>query len=321
MKHQINRILIGLVAILIMGIIHREILVGNEPKRRSQPNSNLVEEFKSAKYFWEQLAIGKRIVRQGDSTVISRLEKLLNHPDRHLRCNAAFVLAGLGDERGFRAIIAVLQDTEPRSNKDEGTLWRYQPPESWRQDTGIEQITEDRYYAVTVLGELKDRRAVPILVGYLTDENINCHVAVVLAEIGDKQAVPGLKQMLSHKNRDRRLWAAYGLAKLGDPLGVPIVAEFLEDPQWVQRRHAAEALGTFGDRRAVPALLAALKDKQSDICVSAAKALGKLGDEHALTDLKRLLADYGVTTTGPTITVQEAAEQAIRLIQARKGAP
>jgi len=51
----------------------------------------------------------------------------------------------------------------------------------------------------------------------------------VLGKIGDKRAIPALKQMLNHKNRDRRLWAGYGLAELGDPLGVPVVAEFLKN--------------------------------------------------------------------------------------------
>ncbi|GAG07042.1 unnamed protein product, partial [marine sediment metagenome] len=155
----------------------------------------------------------------------------------------------------------------------------------------------------------------PALIAVLKDESINYKAAIVLGDLGDRRAAQPLKDMLTHPNPDRRLWAGYGLAKLGDPVGVPTVAEFLKDPQWVQRRHAARALGEVGDKRAVPALIDALKDKNANVRVSAARSLGKLGDPSAIGPLKALATDATVTTSGTPTAVRDAATEAIRQIQ------
>jgi HEAT repeat protein len=47
----------------------------------------------------------------------------------------------------------------------------------------------DRYYAVHLLGKLKDARAVPTLIPLLGDADLNYKVAWALAEIGDSSAV------------------------------------------------------------------------------------------------------------------------------------
>ncbi len=86
-------------------LFHPGTYCGKEQKRLPQLDSILIEQFEGAKYFWEQLEIGRKIVKQRNSIAISRLAKFLNDSDRYLRCNAAFVLAGLGDDRGFRVII------------------------------------------------------------------------------------------------------------------------------------------------------------------------------------------------------------------------
>jgi HEAT repeat protein len=56
------------------------------------------------------------------------------------------------------------------------------------------QIREDRYYAAHLFGDLKDVRAVPILVALLQDEDVKEIVPWSLAEIGDKSAIPPLKR-------------------------------------------------------------------------------------------------------------------------------
>ena len=54
-----------------------------------------------------------------------------------------------------------------------------------------------RLQVVITLGKLKDRRAVPALVGALSDENYTVRgvAATALGQIGDKQALPALKNL------------------------------------------------------------------------------------------------------------------------------
>jgi hypothetical protein len=53
------------------------------------------------------------------------------------------------------------------------------------------QIQADRYYAVHLFGELKDRRAIPVLIPLLRDETLNYKVAWALGQIGGRAARSG----------------------------------------------------------------------------------------------------------------------------------
>jgi hypothetical protein len=60
------------------------------------------------------------------------------HEERHLRGNAAFIYAGLGDRRGFDVIVAILgvHSERPEAQGIPGGRWSVQG-----------QIRPDRYYA------------------------------------------------------------------------------------------------------------------------------------------------------------------------------
>ena len=74
--------------------------------RSQQPPSvsDLVRRFESETVFWRQIEVAKAIVAAKDLGVLPKLESWLTHEDRHLRGNAAFIYAGLGDARGFDVI-------------------------------------------------------------------------------------------------------------------------------------------------------------------------------------------------------------------------
>src|SRR4029077_19098888 len=77
---------------------------------RSESASGLVEQFKSATIFWKQFEVAKKIVALHDKRVLHDLEPWLSDEDRHLRGNAAFIFASLGDDRGIQIIKAILED-------------------------------------------------------------------------------------------------------------------------------------------------------------------------------------------------------------------
>jgi hypothetical protein len=83
------------------------------------PIAALVEQFKNDEMSWRQLAIPQEIVKRHERRVLPTLEDWLNHQDRHVRGNAAFIFAGLGDPRGFQVITDILTD---RSDRPRGEL-------------------------------------------------------------------------------------------------------------------------------------------------------------------------------------------------------
>jgi hypothetical protein len=180
----------------------------------------LVEKFKATGVFWKQLEIAKNIVRTRDVTVLPQLEPWLSLEDRHLRGNAAFIFAALGDRRGFDIIIAILND---RSDRGEG---QGIPGGTWNRQA---QIRSDRYYAVHLLGELRDPAAVPVLTELMQDNDVNYKVAWALGEIGGNAAVQGLIQALTNDSPDVRAIAIQSLGKLNARETLPQLRSMLKD--------------------------------------------------------------------------------------------
>jgi hypothetical protein len=182
----------------------------------------LVERFKKEKVFWEQFRIAEQIVERHDASVIASLIGWLTHEDRHIRGNAAFIVGRLGDPRGFQVIADILDD---RSDRPEGQGsasrdGRYQV---------ARQIATDRYYAVHLLGQLRDPRAVPILASLLKDPEVNSTVPWALGQIGDKRAVGPLLDALSDDSPLMRVMAIYGLEALKAKEAIPRLISLLDD--------------------------------------------------------------------------------------------
>jgi HEAT repeat protein len=119
------------------------------------------------------------------------------------RGNAAFVFARLGDDRGFQVIRAILEDRSSKRAVFEIDSAGHPSP--------ARQIRADRYYAAHLFGDLKDLRAVPILVALLKDEDVKEAVPWSLGEIGDKSA---LTEALGDNSLTMRASALLALEKL-----------------------------------------------------------------------------------------------------------
>ncbi|MBI3866783.1 MAG: HEAT repeat domain-containing protein, partial [Planctomycetia bacterium] len=267
---------------------------------------DLLEKFSNAATFWEQGEVARKLIDTGDTTIIGRIEKRLDTPDRRKRCNAALVLAGLADKRGLAIIIGELEDTRPRPTNLKRSDGKPDPEG---------QIRDDRYYAALLLGELKNKEALPALIEATKDESVSGRAATSLGEIGDHSAIPALRKMATDFPA-QRLWADYGLAALGEQEGFDHLSELARTEEaWTERRHAVEALAKIGDPKAVPVLVKALKDKHANVRVSAAIALGKIGDPAALPALTAALSDTEATEVNAPTTVKSEAQKAIDAIK------
>lgn len=195
-------------------------VIAADAEMQALSGTELLDRFKQEKMFWRQFEIGEALAAAGDRNAVAELEPWLTHDDRHLRSNAAFVLGRLGDPRGFDTIAEILADRSPRSAGQgiPGGKWSVQA-----------QIRADRYYAAHLLGDLKDRRGVELLIPLLDDEDVDDIVPWSLAEIGDRRAIGPLMKELEPDDPSARVVAISALEKLNAREALPRLRELLQD--------------------------------------------------------------------------------------------
>jgi HEAT repeat protein len=181
----------------------------------------LVERFKTTSPFWRQADVAKEIAGLKNPQALTALASWLTHEDRHIRANVAFVFAALGDPRGLQALEAIIDD---RSDRSEG---QGIPGAKWSL---AKQILSDRYYAVHVLGELKDKSSLGILVRLLADEQVNYKAIWALGEIGDARAIPPVIRMLQDRDAHTRITAIQTLETLHAREALPDLRAMVDDP-------------------------------------------------------------------------------------------
>lgn len=174
--------------------------------QKPESSAGLVKKFQNSKVFFEQFDVALKLVRLRDTTILKQLEPFLGDVDRHVRGNAAFVFASLGDDRGFAVIRSILQDRSSQRPEGQGM-----PGGNWSVEA---QIASDRYYAAHLFGDLKDVRAVSILIPLLKDRQVNMIVPWSLGQIGDRAAVAPLIETLHDPDPDMRVLSIYALQQL-----------------------------------------------------------------------------------------------------------
>jgi HEAT repeat protein len=138
----------------------------------------------------------------------------------------AFVIARLGDQRGFETIAAVLANRSDRVVAQGIPGWAGKvTPEALSQA----QIKSDRYYAVHLLGLLKNPRAVYVLVPLLDDKDVGYHVPWALAQIGDRRAIAPLVQRLETGDATTRVAVISALETLNAREAVPALQKVVDD--------------------------------------------------------------------------------------------
>ncbi len=117
-----------------------------------------------------------------------------------------------------------------------------------------------RKFVVDIIGEVRDRKSLPLLIEALrdVDENVRASAVEHLGSMQEASAVDALMEILDGDD----LWTAFP---------------------------AAEALGMIGDRRAVPALVRTLQKKT--LREPALKALGRLADPETIGQIAPFIDD------------------------------
>ncbi len=175
----------------------------------------------------------KRSYRSAEQRVIEGLLRTLNAPDNAGARNSAIeALVRIGVP-AVDALLPLVETPDP----------------------------DVRKFVVDILGDIKDARAVPVLIDRLgdADENIRVAAAEALGKIRDPRSVDALLACLTRYNQG---WLDYA---------------------------AAEALGEIGDVRALEPLITALG--RSSLREPVLEALGKIGNADTLGPLIASLGD------------------------------
>lgn len=163
---------------------------------------------------------------------------LLSDKSIVLRSSAADALGAIGNDRS-----EVIEALAEALTKADGTL------------------TVNAANALSRLGA----KAVPALVGKLSDKSYQSLLVEVLGEMGAeaKSAVPALIELLGSENADLRREVYIALAAIGPEAAetTPAMMTILQDAQGTDAKAgAAYVLGNLGEQKAIPALKQILKD-------------------------------------------------------------
>lgn len=169
------------------------------------------------------------------------------------------------------------------------------------------------YIFISLIGELKDPRGLPVLLDILKNKDASSRSVAVdaIGNIGDKTAVEPLLAILANtKESDGiRDASARALGKLGAKNAADALVGILNNRQDNKdvRIGAASALGAIKENKAVDLLIEVLRDEKEDLMlrIAAASSLGEIRDKGAVKPLEESLK-------GAHSYLQHAVEIALR---------
>jgi len=164
-----------------------------------------------------------------------------------------------------------------------------------------------REEAATMLGTLRDPRAVAPLVSVLRDGDRAVRDAAIsaLLAIGEPAMMP-LGACLSDPALTVQELASSVLATIADARVLAPLVKALASPDWIVRMHAAKALGRIKDPGAVAPLVPLLQDKVKAVREETSTALAVIGEAAlsslltALTHTEWLVRLHAVEALGKT---------------------
>jgi len=237
----------------------------------------------------------KRVGQAAPTSMVDVLGKLTPHSRGPICRRAVLALGNMTAELALPVLIQALD--YPRSSlnaivalKKQGFAQAVELADASLKDDTLRA----RIWAIERLGQLRDSRAIELLMAALKDSYLHMvrsKAAEGLGLLGDARAVEPLIAALRDQEEIVRRGAAEALGKLGDARAVEPLIAALSDSHASVRREAAEALGLLADVRAVGSVVAAFRDDHEDVRRSATRSLGQIWQ---LPDLIQLGSSDGI---------------------------
>jgi len=220
---------------------------------------------------------------------------LLHHPDRSIRSRAIFALAEGDDANALDTLLMALCE-EQDLLVGEDITWALVR----MRDVAIDPLMNllhhtdplVRHRAVHTLGKIGDARTLGAVITatYDPDNKVVCKAVFALGQLKDTRAVPALIGLLGHSNREVETMLMSVLEGFG-AITLPHLIEAMHHDQWQVREHAADVLGVIGMEEGLPVLIEALADAQWQVRFASVTALGHLGSIGAKEALLAMPAD------------------------------
>jgi HEAT repeat protein len=227
-----------------------------------------------------------------DENEVEHYIEMLHSNDFFERTTAIVTLGWLGDERAVEPLIETLKSLDSAM-----AGVNYALIEIW-DERAVEPLID--YYKITKnnfgaksLGKLKDKRAIPVLLNVLKNEqnpSIRKYAVQALGQIGGAELVEPLIEALK-TNSKIQASISNALGELGEVAVLPLLELLNTDDSNKDydrvKAYAAHALGKLKDKRAVEPLIAILNTETDDNKVrkNVAYALGSIGYPQAIEPL------------------------------------
>lgn len=239
-------------------------------------------------------------LRSGESAqIFPLLLNALEDPNSDVRQAAAQVLGDRGDPQAVKPLIQRLKQTQGQDESIISALLKLGKPAVAPLIAVLKASTHDqmRHRAILLLGQLHDRRAIPVLANLLHPSQRETHYL--------------------HRSRQsaERATAATALGMTGDATAIAPLMAAAQDPEEEVVLRVAEALSQFQLPSVVEPLIQILQkwngwgfySGQPEVVQAMAQTFAKIGDRRAIAPLIKVLAWYYEFPCG--MPLQEQAER------------
>ena len=216
-----------------------------------------------------------------ESGVVARLLKDAKSRLKWTRAHTLRILGELKLPHSVPTLLAALEDKDADvrnvAARSLGRMKLQAAEEALIGLLGKDQFVSARIAAICI--EMGPRTA-PLLIKTTREGSPKARfwAATILGEIRDPRAVRALTDALLDHDAEVRSAATWALGQIADPAAAAIVSSMLRDIVWYVRAHAAEALGKMGVSHYVPALAGALCDRSWWVRKNALDALVRIGE-------------------------------------------
>lgn len=209
------------------------------------------------------------------------LQRSLYDPDPDVAYAAAKALAEYDLEAAYRALLDALDRAPISRSRLAAFLESSRCPRAVALlcERASDPSPEGRFWVAYLLGQTRDRQALPALLALARDPdaNVRANAAEAIGRLGDRRkTTPAIKRLLRDSEWIVRAHAAKAAGALGDKRLIQELVSLLRDQQWWVRQNSALALERIGPP-AIPYLAAMLSDPDRFARNKAAEVLGRLG--------------------------------------------
>ncbi len=240
---------------------------------------------------------------------MEELKKLLTDGDVEVRRRAVLELRGKQPPIAVPLLLNAMEDSSWRVRKTASEILMEEcPPEHYVDGLiGLLHLEENagaRNSAIEALVKLGKKVTASLLSAFDTsNRDVRKFIIDIIGEVKDRRALPMLLKALKDEDDNVRASAVEHLGQMGDASVVDALIEILKSGDIWTAFPAADALGRIGDKKAIPALIAALGVKA--LREPVLKGLSHLSAPETLeyvvpflTDTSRTIQEQAVRTLG-----------------------